>query len=154
MPGAFLQGSACAGSFDAAVAGGGPFGGSAPGRVYRSGRHVCESGSVLGGEQPGAGGRWFDPAIGNDDRVVRRAWPSAEAVQEENAKVGDPGWTAGVVEPPSTRVEGFTSRASVVTGQPVGLYAHSLEGPVVVKAYRIGWYSGGRGAAWYGRRPP
>ena len=69
-------------------------------------------------------------------------WPSARAVQEENSKPGEANWSAGAKEPPSTRVEGFTGRASVTPGQAVALYAHSLEGPVVVKAYRMGWYAG------------
>ena len=47
-----------------------------------------------------------------------------------------------MTEPPNTQVEGFTGRASATPGQPVALYVHSLEGPVVVKAFRIGWYSG------------
>ena len=39
-------------------------------------------------------------------------------------------------------MEGFAGRASVTPGQPVALYVHSLDGPVVVKAYRMGWYGG------------
>jgi N,N-dimethylformamidase beta subunit-like, C-terminal len=69
-------------------------------------------------------------------------WPSARAVQEENSKPGAADWAAGAKEPPSTRVEGFAGRASVTPGEPVPLYVHSLEGPVVVKAYRMGWYAG------------
>jgi hypothetical protein len=30
----------------------------------------------------------------------------------------------------------------VKAGEPVSLYVHSLSGPVVVKAYRVGWYAG------------
>jgi len=75
---------------------------------------------------------------------VGPAWPSADATQAENAKPGDGSWQHGV-DPPPTSVEGFAGRASVLPGEPVGLYVHSTQGPVVVKAYRAGWY-GGAGA--------
>ena len=50
-------------------------------------------------------------------------------------------------------VEGFTGRASARPGQPVALYAHSLEGPVVVKAYRMGRYPVPE-RGWCGPRRP
>ena len=81
------------------------------------------------------------PAPTTSDATLA-AWPSAKAVQDENARPGDASWTAGVSEPPSTRVEGFTGRASVTPGQPLAIFIRSLDGPVVVRAYRIGWYAG------------
>ena len=81
------------------------------------------------------------PAPTTSDATLA-AWPSAKAVQDENARPGDARWTAGVSEPPSTRVEGFTGRASVTPGQPLAIFIRSLDGPVVVRAYRIGWYAG------------
>jgi hypothetical protein len=69
-------------------------------------------------------------------------WPSHEAVTAENAKPGDASWAQGTSEPPSTRVEGFTGRASVAAGEALPLYLHSLDGPVTVQAFRFGWYGG------------
>lgn len=70
------------------------------------------------------------------------SWPSAVAVQAENARPGDGSWDAGVTDPPTTKVEGFVGSSSVLSGQPVTAYLHSTAGPVVVKAYRMGWYAG------------
>jgi len=80
-------------------------------------------------------------------------WPSARATQEENARPGDPSWGDGLAEPPSKQVEGFAGRASVTPGQPVSLYVRSSAGPVVVKAYRVGWYAGA-GARLVWTSPP
>ena len=107
-------------------------------------------------QQPGTSSKAGSPASANEPVTAAvestppasattstaAVWPSVRAVQEENSKPGDPGWASGVTEPASTRVEGFTGRASATPGQPVALYVHSLEGPVVVKAFRIGWYAG------------
>lgn len=87
------------------------------------------------------GGTAANPA-GDQVSPGAAAWPSAQAVQAENAKPGQAGWRTGAAEPPSTKVEGFASRASVKPGEPVSLYVHSAQGPVVVQAYRIGWYGG------------
>ncbi|HEU4332276.1 MAG TPA: N,N-dimethylformamidase beta subunit family domain-containing protein, partial [Lapillicoccus sp.] len=80
-------------------------------------------------------------------------WPSARATAEENAKPGDPSWRDGLAEPPSKQVEGFAGRASVTPGEPVSLYVRSTVGPVVVKAYRVGWYAGA-GARLVWTSPP
>ena len=103
------------------------------------------------GTGPGAGILQPTPAPTTSDSTSA-TWPGARAVREENAKPGEATWAAGITEPPSTRVEGFAGRARVAPGESLPIFIHSLDGPVVVKAYRIGWLPVPE-RGWSGRRP-
>lgn len=100
------------------------------------------SGAIGGAGSAGPSGS--SGTTGSPDTAHAR-WPSADATKAENANAPDPSWKEGVQDPPPTTVEGFADRAGATPGEPVSLYIHSTQGPVVVRAYRTGWY-GGAGA--------
>ena len=89
-----------------------------------------------------AGSSDDDPASGDGGSGGTSAWPAAAAVQEENARDGDPDYLAGVTDDPDPGVEGFVDRTSIDPGDPLTLRVRSTRGAVTVDVYRLGWYDG------------
>lgn len=98
------------------------------------------------GRQPGSGssGQLSTPP------AASAAWPSADAVNAENARSGDAAWGERLENEPSA-AEGFADRDSIAPGQTVNLRIRSREAEVAVSAYRFGDYAGaGARKVWAG----
>jgi N,N-dimethylformamidase beta subunit-like protein len=74
-------------------------------------------------------------------RPVSEAERRHRAVEEENARRGDPDW--GVRQRGADRaVEGFADRVSVLPGEDVRLFLSTTAHRVRAEAFRMGWYGG------------
>lgn len=78
-------------------------------------------------------------------RAAAVSWPSAAAVRIENAVAGSKAWQLGISFASKYPLNGFADHASVQPGTPVRLFVSSLDGPVSVQAFRMGWYGGAGG---------
>jgi hypothetical protein len=70
------------------------------------------------------------------------SWPSAAAVRKENAAAGSTLWETGISFARTSPVNGFADHTSVLPGTGVRLFISSVDGPVTVSAFRMGWYGG------------
>ena len=85
-------------------------------------------------------------AVGTGDAA--RTW--RDAVRAENALTGTPGWRIGSTAGKHPGLQVYADRVSVRPGEPVGLYVDG-DGPVAVRALRMGDYSGvGARQVWTG----
>ncbi|MBV9214350.1 MAG: hypothetical protein JOZ25_11980 [Actinobacteria bacterium] len=68
---------------------------------------------------------------------------SANAITDENARPGDPGWQAGVstLVAPASEIEGYAGQASASPGDEVQFHVRAADRYRVV-IYRLGWYGG------------
>jgi hypothetical protein len=79
--------------------------------------------------------------------------PPAFDVRAENQKPGTPRWRISRAEGSRTKLAGYAGALSVLPGQRVPLSVDG-EGPVEVRALRIGWYDGvGARQVWAGSVP-
>ena len=70
------------------------------------------------------------------------SWPSAAAVRFEDSRPGSAAWNKGISFALSYPLNGFADHASVLPGASVRLFISSVDGPVTVQAFRMGWYGG------------
>jgi hypothetical protein len=109
-------------------------------RVLGAGAGLAAA-AAAAGALAGCGGDGGSSAAGPKTSPATVSAGTAAAAVAENDRPGDSGWritSAGA----ASAIEGYATKASVLSGESVGLRVSTASASFRVSAYRMGWYQG------------